>query len=102
LNCEKKQCSIPTADPRFCIRSCNEGYGFFLGKKLDRTVLIAFRRDGKYALALKTKFGLTDCDEAEECVHCGQACVSCAHGVASALFKMPKESLYEGCIELFR
>ena len=101
MNRDKKQRSVPTADPRFCIRSCHESVGLLFGEKLDRTVLVTFRRNGKNALALKTKCRLADRDESKEGMHGGQAGISRPHGVASALFKVSEEFLHEGYIELF-
>lgn len=101
LNRDKKQRSVPAANPCSCIRGCHEGSSLFLGEKLDRPMLTAFRRNGKNALALKTQCRLADRDEPEEGMHCCHAGVSCPHGVASALFKVSKEFLQEGRVELF-
>ena len=101
LNRDKKQRSVPAANPCSWIRGCHEGCGLFLSEKLARSMLTAFRRNGKNALALKTQCQLADCDEPEEGMHCGQAGVACPHGVASALFKVSKEFLHEGRVELF-
>ena len=60
LNRDQKQRSIPVADPCSRIRGCHEGCGLFLGEKLDRPMLTAFRWNGKNTLTLKGKSRLVD------------------------------------------
>ena len=66
LNRDQKQRSVPAANPCSCIRGGHEGGGLFLCEKLDRSMLTAFRRNGKNTLALKTQCRLADRDEPEE------------------------------------
>jgi len=101
LNRDKKQRSIPVANPCSCVWGCHESCGFVFGEKLDRPVFATFRRNRKDALTLQTQRRLPDRDELEEGVHGCEARIARAHGVAPVLFEVPKKLLDEGDVKLF-
>jgi hypothetical protein len=101
LNGDEEQRPIPCSDPGARVRRRHESSGLFLGEKLDRPTLVAFRGDRKDALALEGKCGFIDGDEAEEGVQCRQTGVTGACRVGAILFEVSKEFLQEGGIQCF-
>jgi hypothetical protein len=101
LNRDKKQRSIPVADPCSRVGRGYERCGFVFGEKLDRPVFATLRRNRKDPLALQTQRRLPDRGKLEEGVHGREARIARAHGVAPILFEVPKKLLDEGDVKLF-
>jgi hypothetical protein len=101
LNRDEQQGLIPSSDPCARIRSCDKGSGLFLGQKLHRAALVAFRRDCKDALALQCEGRFADRYILEEAMDCSQTVVPRPRAVATIEFEMLEELSQEGNIEIF-
>jgi len=92
--------TIPPSDPRLSVRSGHQCGGFFLGEELNLSSLKALRGNCENALALEAECWLSESDESEEGMKCGETMIACTWPVSSITFQVFEERFQELDIEV--